>query len=377
MAQIINIGVGDLRAVGTVSVPGGIIGEGGDDFHFTDAQQRNVLEEGFAWLDKAETWDSTIGPGGPAGTVNFFVAVAHEIGHALGLGHTDDLPGPSIMDGTTIHPLTGPSATDRSLIQTIYPPLIAAGPLVVAGAGPGGGPEVRVFQNGLRYSFFAYDPTFTGGVRVATADLNGDGIPDVITAPGPGGGPDVRVYDGVTGSLLREFWAYDMHFTGGVRVAAGDVNGDGKADIIAGAGPGGGPNVTVFSGADGARQSSFFAFYPAFSNGVFVAAGDVNGDGHADIIAGADAGGGPDVAVFDGADGALLDSYFAFAAGFHGGVRVAVSVSDGTTQIVAAAGPGGGPDVRSNRGLSLSLADDYFAFEPQFSGGLYVAGNAR
>jgi hypothetical protein len=55
-----------------------------------------------------------------------------------------------------------------------------------------------------------------------------------------------------------------------VRVAAGDVNGDGRADIITGAGPGGGPHVRVFDGATLAELDSFFAYNPLFGGGVFV-----------------------------------------------------------------------------------------------------------
>ena len=78
-------------------------------------------------------------------------------------------------------------------------------------------------------------------------------------------------------------------------MAAGDVNGDGHADIITGAGAGGGPHVSVFSGTDLSILASFFAYDPAFTGGVTVAAGDVNGDGLADIVTGAGAGGGPHV----------------------------------------------------------------------------------
>jgi hypothetical protein len=59
-------------------------------------------------------------------------------------------------------------------------------------------------------------PSFNGGVRVATGDVNGDGTPDVITGAGPGSGPGVRVFDGTTSSLLHSFNAFDAGFTGGV-----------------------------------------------------------------------------------------------------------------------------------------------------------------
>src|SRR4029077_4809 len=129
---------------------------------------------------------------------------------------------------------------------------------------------------------------FTGGVYVAAGDVNGDGFADIICGADAGGGPNVTVFSGKDGSRLLSFFPYDMGFTGGVRVAAGDVNGDGTADIVTGAGPGGGPNVTVsrFAGGHPEVIQSYFAFDPRLSAGVFVGAGDVNGDGRADPIAG-------------------------------------------------------------------------------------------
>src|SRR5262244_1858589 len=102
--------------------------------------------------------------------------------------------------------------------------IACAGPIVVTGAGEGGGPHVRVFDatTGVEIlSFYAFQPTFSGGARVAAADVNGDGVPDLLVAAGPGGGPHVRVFDGVAllaGQLteLHGFMAYDLAFHGGV-----------------------------------------------------------------------------------------------------------------------------------------------------------------
>jgi hypothetical protein len=108
-------------------------------------------------------------------------------------------------------------------------------------------------------------------VYVAAGDVNGDGYADIITGAGPGGGPHVRVFDGRNGTEVMGFFAYATAFMGGVRVAAGDVNGDGRADVITGAGPGGGPHVRVFDGATGAGIGSFFAYPGTFTGGVYVA----------------------------------------------------------------------------------------------------------
>jgi hypothetical protein len=124
-------------------------------------------------------------------------------------------------------------------------------------------------------SFFAYNPGFLGSVFVAAGDVNGDGRADIITGAGPGGGPHVRVFDGATLTQLASFFAFDPSFTGGVAVAAGDVNSDGRADIITGAGPGGGPHVREFDGTTAlprfGPRGSFLAYDPSFSGGVFVA----------------------------------------------------------------------------------------------------------
>ena len=136
--------------------------------------------------------------------------------------------------------------------------------------------------------FFAFDPAFTGGVYVAAGDVNGDLIADIIVGADAGGGPQVTVFNGKDLSVLTSFFAYNVNFTGGVRVATGDVNDDEHADIICGAGPGGGPNVTVLSGANFSVLQSFFAYDPRFTAGVYVATGVFGLDpcGPADIVTG-------------------------------------------------------------------------------------------
>jgi len=300
---------------------------------------------------------------------------------------------------------------------------------IVVASGPGGGPHVKVIDgaklnqiqaNGeiadsaLLASFFAYAPTFTGGVNIAVGNVNGDSDVDVITATGAGGGPHIKVIDGAKlgqlqangeiadGALIGSFFAYSPAFTGGVNIAVADVNADGTADIITGAGPGGGPQVKVIDGAkitqllpnsqiaNSALLGSFFAYAPTFAGGVYVAAGDLNGDGHAEIVTGAGAGGGPHIKAIDGtklnqiqanaqiANTALLASFLACGPAFTGGVRVAVGVADGddALDIITGAGPGGGSHVEGFDVPSLSVLDSFMAYDPTFIGGVFVGGGS-
>src|SRR5262249_10353109 len=141
-------------------------------------------------------------------------------------------------------------------------------------------------------NFLAYPTTFHGGVRTALADFTGDGVPDIVTAPGPGMAPLVRVFDGVTGQPIAGPWGngvqvYATAMNKGVFVATGDVNNDGIPDIVVGPDLGGTNQVRVFNGATGTAFPGVlggFLPYPGTNRGVRVAVGDVNGDGTPDII---------------------------------------------------------------------------------------------
>jgi len=228
--------------------------------------------------------------------------------------------------------LTVASVTPQNPTPAAAPqPMVAGQPVLnkftAVGADAGAGPLVTItFQNGTYVSFFAYAPSFTGGVRVALGDVNGDGSPDIITGAGPGGGPQVNVFnvDNSTGavSLQTSFFAFnEPFFAGGVYVAAGDTNAGGFDDVIVGAGAGGGSRVQVYAGsATGLVTSStlndFFAYSLAFTGGVVVAAGDRNADGDSEVITAPASNGGFNIKSFDvngtGNSPTVVDNFFAF-----------------------------------------------------------------
>ncbi len=157
---------------------------------------------------------------------------------------------------------------------------------IIVGAGKGNDPWVKVFnaQGKQLAKFNAFDSSFKGGVSVAVADLDGDGKMEIVTGSGAGLNSEVRVFSN-SGQLENKFSVFEPGFQGGVNIATGDVNGDGQAEIVVGAGPGGGPQVAIYNG-DGQLQSQFFAYDKDFSKGVRVAVSDVNGDGQMEILAG-------------------------------------------------------------------------------------------
>jgi glucose/arabinose dehydrogenase len=238
---------------------------------------------------------------------------------------------------------------------------------VVVGAGPGGGPHVKVYDGvtGAEVrSFYAFSPLFSGGVSLAVGNLNADLLNEVVIGAGSGGGPHVKIFSNL-GSELVSFFAYDAAFRGGVNVAVADRFGSGWGEIVTGT-QSGSSHVKVFRSTDFAVTQSFFAFDLGFTGGVFVTTGDINRDGTDDIIAGAGAGGAPHVRAYLPNN---VYSFFAYDVGFRGGVRVGYA----NDFLFTAAGPGGGPHVKMFDVGDFTPRDQFFPFETTFRGGVSVS----
>lgn len=172
----------------------------------------------------------------------------------------------------------------------------------------------------LLYSRHGTTSRYFGNSLAALPDLDGDGVSELLV--GARGSPTFLgaafVLSGATGDrILRFDGSYAEDRFGASVALLGDVDGDGVADLAVDA-PGGSlwyqtGAVSLFSGADGALLR-VIAEPPGVhaSFGASVAGpGDVDGDGHADVLIGAptydvvvDSGG--RVYPYSGSDGALL-----------------------------------------------------------------------
>ncbi|MCB0026678.1 MAG: FG-GAP repeat protein, partial [Anaerolineales bacterium] len=198
-----------------------------------------------------------------------------------------------------------------------------------------------------------------GWVAASLGDLNGDGAPEtIVTAPfiaGPAGNASgkVYVYDGATGALLHDETGARLSLFGHSATVAGDVNGDGTPDYVVGAptldvfgfGLGLTGQTFVYSGADHSLLLTLSGPGGAAFGASVSGAGDVDGDGHADIFVGSTyasvaQNNGGQVALYSGADGSLLWTVDgAFPDGFLGSAVGALGdvSGDGVPDLVAGA----------------------------------------
>jgi hypothetical protein len=218
-------------------------------------------------------------------------------------------------------------------------------------------------------TFLAYEEAFRGGVNVAVGHVTGGTRADIIVGANTGGGPRVRVFAGGNPSaVVADFWGIeDNRFRGGVRVAVGDFDADGRDDLAVSAALGGGPRVAMYTGQSLAANrpqkfaGDFFAFAPTFAGGTYLTAADLNGDGYDDLIVGAGDGGGPHVRAFSGQalvrgrTTEYVADFFSGDTNYRKGVRVAATDlnGDGNKELITAPAPGTDGTVRVYSGTAF------------------------
>lgn len=244
-----------------------------------------------------------------------------------------------------------------------YFDLLAAG----ADAGATSAPNVLLLdalslEESVR--LLAYEANYKEGVRVALGDLNGDGIPELVTAPGRSRAPEIRAFDVTSGAELPQyrFQAFDAGFIGGVYVAVGDVDGDGRNDIITSVGRGPSEvrvyrnNIIANAGAPfaGAPYRKFSPFGDQFIGGASVAAADFTGDGKAEIVVGSGSGMRATARVYNVSANATtyspLREFLPFDTAFRGGIFVSAGRISGD----------GVPDVIATQGPSGDSRVEWF-----------------
>lgn len=248
-------------------------------------------------------------------------------------------------------------------------------------------PYVKIYNKKdktLIAKFLAFSKKYKNGVRVATGDINGDEIDEIIVGSQGKTRPQFKIFD-LNGKLIlrkhivsKKKWNKSkkkiLNF--GPDVAAGDIDDDGIDEIIIGCGFGSKPYVMIFK-PDGTLNKKFLAYQKNFLGGVFVTTGDIDRDGIAEIITGAGKGGSPHLRVFE-PDGKVRPiDFFPFDKNFHGGIDVAAADfdSDGKDEIIVSPKAFAQARIKIYRyNAKRMVLTEFLAYKKSFEGGVNIAG---
>jgi uncharacterized delta-60 repeat protein len=268
--------------------------------------------------------------------------------------------------------LTAASGTDTALARIRRDDW-----LVVAEAAKGSTISIFTYTGTPLYTFESFPAEFKGGVRVATADITGDGCPDFFVAPAKGGSPVVRIFDGFTFDLLREIPVLDPGYKGGVNIAVADVLDPTNAvELIVAPGKKFPPRVEIYDPLTvGVPLKTFDAYAATFKGGVRLAPIQAVIGGRLELAVGPASGRGA-VKIFDVnlATPAELESVSPFGAKFNGGVFLSAANldNDGAADLLIGSGKGV-PKFKVFTPANDELVDEVSPFATRFTGGAQVS----
>ncbi len=290
-------------------------------------------------------------------------------------------------------------------------------------------PEIKIYSSGdlkLEQTFSAYDSGMNRGVNIAVGDLTGDGRDEIVTAPNQGAVSQVRTLSmsgkalgfqrvvfagdykgGVSvatgdvdgdgkdeiivsqldgqawvkvyrydGTVMANFLAMPKEYTHGVSVAAADLKGDGKSEIITATSIGARTQIRSFDAHGAWAGLNIFPFSDSFTGGASVSRIDTDGDGKDEIMVGQRSRGDARVKVYRGnGSNAVVSNFVAFSSAHEGGVHVTAAdiTHDGKDEIIVGIGNGSQPEVRTFTASGARLSQTLHPYPADFSGGVVVA----
>jgi len=307
----------------------------------------------------------------------------------LGLGFSAQAAEPTSLEAYTFSPLTEQAtfnpygeSYDKGVAAAIGDVTGDSRPEFVTISGQGTRTFVRVFDefgNPLAWSVQPFHEAYQDGGSVAVGDVDGDGVNEIVATPSGEGGPIVRVFEYGNDKPEQSFFVFVEQFRGGVNVACGDTNNNGQDEIIVATASDRG-QVAIYTGEGAFTGLAYFPFGPTFRDGLSVAAGDVTGNGKTDIVTGSQGATTSRVKVYKAdASKKILGDFLAFGESFQGGVNVATADTnaDSIDEIITSVASSGAPHVVDYSVAGTKIGQvNFFPFDESATTGVDIAAGS-